>query len=165
VILSTLIQQLAQADDQTILKPVVDIYKDREKEGQISARLTLRESQELLIMLADIYPQTTICIDALDEVDNGVRIRLLKALKEVIEKSKKPVKIFATSRNEVDILLQFEMFPRIVLEPDDNVDDINRFIVKRVTSVIDDQELLFGEVSDELKSTICKVLRKRSKGM
>ena len=165
IILNTLIQQLAEANDRSILKPVVDIYEDRKKKGQTSACLTLQEGQDLLIKLTDTYPQTTICLDALNEVDNENRVRLLRSLKEVIGKSKNLVKIFATSRNDDDILFQFEMFPRIDLVPDDNVSDINEFIMRRVESVIDDGYLLLGVVSEELKSEICRVLRNRCKGM
>jgi hypothetical protein len=128
----------------------------------LSARLTLQESQDLLVKLTDIYPQTTICLDALDEVDIEKRVLLLGSLKQVIEKSKNLVKIFATSRNDIDILVQFRMFPRIDLEPDDNVGDINEFIARRVKSVIDGGQLLLGDVSDKLKSEICRVLRTRS---
>ena len=99
-ILNTLIQQLAQTESEgdRLLKPVVDIYLDRERKGQRSSRLSLAESEELLVKLTDIYPQTTICIDALDEVETKTRIHLLKALKNIIEKSKSLVKIFATTR-------------------------------------------------------------------
>ena len=165
MIMNTLIQQLAQADDRTILKPVVDIYKDREQSGQTNAPLTLKESQELLVKLTDIYPRTTICLDALDEVDNEIRIRLLKSLKHVIEKSKNLVKIFATSRNDMDIFLQFQMFPMIDLEPDDNFSDINEFITWRMKNVIGDGELLSGKVSDKLETDIRNALCERSKGM
>jgi len=165
MIMSALIHQLAQADDRKILKPVVDIYKDREQNGQISARLTLEESQELLVKIADIYPRTTICLDALDEVDHEIRIRLLKSLKHVIEKSKNLVKIFATSRNDMDIFLQFKEFPMIDLEPDDNISDINEFITWRMKNVIRDRELLSGKVSDRLETEIRKALCERSKGM
>jgi hypothetical protein len=163
--MNTLIQQLARANDRAILKPVVDIYEDRRQKGQLSARLTLQESQDLLVKLTDIYPQTTMCLDALDEVDIEKRVLLLGSLKQVIEKSKNLVKIFATSRNDIDILVQFRMFPRIDLEPDDNVSDINEFIARRVKSVIDGGQLLLGDVGDKLKSEICRVLRTRSKGM
>ena len=166
-ILNTLIQQLAQTDSEEdkLLKPVVDLYQAREKEGQQSARLRLAESRELLVQLTDIYPQTTICIDALDEVENGIRIDLLKSLKHVVEKSKNVVKIFATTRMDIDILRQFEMFPTIELQPDDNVSDINRFVETKVQSTIDDRLLLGGYVHRELKAEICDVLCKRSKGM
>ncbi|KAI5810371.1 hypothetical protein BZA77DRAFT_172525 [Pyronema omphalodes] len=62
-------------------------------------------------------------------------------------------------------LTEFEIFPRIELQPDDNVSDINQFIAKEVKRVIEDRELLDGKVSDELRSEICRVLCKRSKGM
>jgi len=165
-ILNTLIQQLAQTESKgELLKLVIDIYKAREEKGQKSSRLTLNESQELLVQLTDIYPQTTICIDALDEVENGIRVQLLKSLKHVMETSKNLVKIFATTRMDTDILRQFEMFPRIELQPDDNVSDINQFVETKVQSTIDDGLLLDGDVHRELKLEICNALCTRSKGM
>jgi CRISPR/Cas system-associated protein Cas5 (RAMP superfamily) len=166
-ILSTIIQQLAQShfDKNKLIKPIVDIYRHRKNEGQISSRLSLSESQELLVQLTDIYPRTMICIDALDEVAEDKRKDLLKALNYVIAKSKNLVKIFATTRMNPEIVAQFKIFPRIELQPDDNVSDINQFVETRVKSAIDDSELLSGEVSDELKIEICEVLCKRSKGM
>ena len=166
-ILNTLIQQLAQteSEENKLLKPVFDIYQDREKRGQRSAPLSLGESQELLVQLTDIYPQTTVCIDALDEVETKTRLLLLQALKSIIEKSKNLVKIFATTRMDTDILRQFEMFPRIELQPDDNIGDINRFVEKKLQSAVDGGILLDGEVPDELKVEICDVLCMRSKGM
>ena len=166
-ILNTLIQQLAQteSEDGKLLKPVVDTYLDRERKGQRSSRLSLVESEELLVKLTDIYPQTTICIDALDEVETKTRIHLLKALKNIIEKSKNLVKIFATTRMDPDILRQFKMFPRIELEPDDNMGDITQFVKAKLQSTIDDGLLLEGDVSDELKFEICDALCRRSRGM
>jgi len=70
------------------------------------------------------YPETTICIDALDEVDHKLRFELLEALNHIVERSGTLVKIFATTRMDTDILMQFEKYPRIELEPDDNADDI-----------------------------------------
>lgn len=164
-ILNTLIQQLAQAPSKQLLTPAVEIYNDREDTGQRSSRLSLAESQKLLVQLTDEYSQTTICIDALDEVEHHVRIDLLKSLRHVIERSKNLVKIFATTRMDPDILLQFKGFPRIELQPDDNVGDINQFVEKKVQSVIDDEQLLHGDVPDDLKVQICATLCERSKGM
>ena len=166
-ILNTLIQQLAQTEskEDQLLKPVIDIYLDRERKGQRSSRLSLGESEELLVKLADIYPQTTICIDALDEVETNTRIHLLKALKNIIEKSKTLVKIFVTTRMDPDILRQFEMFPRIELEPDDNIGDINQFVETKLQNTIDDGRLLEGDVPSELKAEIYDVLCRRSRGM
>jgi len=165
-ILRTLVQQLAQTpSEDELLKPVLDVHKERETKGQLSSRLTLKECQDLLVKLMAVYPQTTICIDALDEVDHKLRLELLKTLKHVVEKSKTRVKIFATTRMDTDILMQFEMFPRIELEPDDNADDINRFVEEKIQAMIEGKQLLHGNVSDALKGEICQVLCERSKGM
>jgi len=145
--------------------PVLDVYKDREKVGQLSSKLTLKECQDLLVRLMGVYPQTTICIDALDEVDHKLRFELLEALKNVVERSNSLVKIFATTRMDTDILMQFEMYPRIELEPDDNADDINRFVEEKVKEMIERKRLLHGNVPNALKEEICQVLCERSKGM
>jgi len=165
-ILRTLIQQLAQTpSEDDLLTPVLDVYKDREKKGQLSARLTLKECQDLLVQLIAVYPQTTICIDALDEVDHKVRLQLLEALKYVVERSTTLVKIFATTRMDTDILMQFERCPRIELGSDDNVDDINRFVKEKVQGMIEQKQLLHGNVPNPLRDEICQVLCQRSKGM
>ncbi|KAI5818540.1 hypothetical protein BZA77DRAFT_16936 [Pyronema omphalodes] len=166
-ILHAIIQQLAQSDcdDNKLPKLVVDLYRDRKSKGQASSRLSFSESQKLLVKLTDIYPQTIICIDALDEVADDQRITLLTALNDVPAESKSLVKIFATTRMNPEIVAQFKIFPRIELQPDDNVSDINQFVKKRVQGAINRSELLSGEVSDELKMEICQVLCERSKGM
>lgn len=165
----TLVQQLALARSENIelLKPAIAIYEDREKKGQRSSQLSLTESQQLLIDLINMYSQQTIiiCIDALDEVDSAIRIQLLSSLKHVMEGSKNPVKIFATTRMDFDILRQFEMFPRIELHPDDNIDDISRFVKTEVRNNIGKRLLLDGVVDGGLKDDICNVLCHRSKGM
>jgi hypothetical protein len=166
-ILQTLVQQLSQtefAGDQ-LLKPVIDIYRKRQEDGQLSSQLSLVESQNLLVQLTDVYPRTTICIDALDEVENKKRVELLMSLKYVINNSKNLVKIFATTRMDPEILLQFYIFPKIELQPDDNVDDINQFINTKIESVIKDGLLLHGVVPPKLKFEICDILCERSKGM
>ena len=165
-ILRTLIQQLAQTPSKDeLLTPVLDVYNDREIHGQLSSRLTLKECQDLLVQLLAIYPQTTICIDALDEVDHKLRFGLMESLKRVVERSGALVKVFATTRMDPDILLQFVMFPRIELEPDDNVNDINRFVEEKVQGAIVRKQLLHGNVPNALKGEICQVLCARSKGM
>jgi len=75
------------------------------------------------------------------------------------------VKIFATTRMDTDIRLQFEMFPRIELQPDDNIGDIIRFVDVEVQSAIDEKQLLHGVVPSDLKDEICNLIRERSKGM
>jgi len=127
-ILRTLIQQLAQtASEDEFITPVLDIYTG----------LTLKERQDLLVQPTAVYPQMTICIDALGEVDHKLQLESLEVLAHVAERSNTLATIFATTRMDTDILVQFEMFPRTELEPDGNVDDINRFVKEKVQSTIE----------------------------
>ena len=144
---------------------MIEVYKDRLQKGQKSSPLTLKESRDILVQLTDIYPQTTICIDALDEIDHTIRIRLLEALNYVMDHCQSLVKVFATTRMDPDIVLQFEIFPRIELQPEDNFDDIKLFVDTSVQNAIDGKLLLYGTVPHDLKEEICKALCKRSKGM
>jgi hypothetical protein len=165
-ILNALVQQLAQTPEENKLpKPVVDIYEARQKQGQKTSRLSLTESQELLVQLIDIYHRTTICVDALDEVEPTNRLKLLNALKYIVKKSKSVVKFFTTARMDTDIRMHLETFPRVELQPDDNVTDINRFIESSIQRALDEFRLLHGDVPSDLKVEICDVLRSRSKGM
>jgi hypothetical protein len=143
----------------------MEVFKDRLQKGQKASPLTLKESLDILVQLTDVYSKTTLCIDALDEIDHTIRIRLLEALNYVMENSKSLVKIFATTRMDPDIVLQFEIFPRIELQSDDNFEDIKRFVDTSVQKAIDGKLLLNGAVPADLKDNICNVLRERSKGM
>jgi hypothetical protein len=166
-ILNVLIHQLAQTGPpkHKLLKLVVNASDDRLSEGQLSAPMSLAESGRLLIQLKDGYPRTTICMDALDEVEHTTRIDLLRCLNRVIKDPQNLVKIFATTRMDPDILFQFNIFPRIELQPDDNFHDINRFIQIKLDSAIMDGVLLHGDVSPELKVEILEDLCNRSKGV
>jgi len=137
-ILSAIVQQLAQTPEENkLLRPVVNIYEGRQKKGQKSSRLSLTESQELLLQLTDLYPRTKICIDALDEVDPKIQLELLNALKYFVKRSTGVVKFLTTARMDTDILIHLETFPRVELQPDDNVSDINRFIESSIQRAID----------------------------
>ena len=164
-ILCTLIQQLVQTDsEEGLLTRVVNIYQDREKRSQRKAWLSLQECQGLLIHIVEMYPQTIICIDAMDEVHSDTRIVLLNCLKDVIETAKTVVKIFVTTRMDMDILIHLRIFPRIDLQPDDNVGDINEFVRTKIKSAVGNGLLLHGDVSDDLQEEICNVLCQRCKG-
>ena len=113
-ILSVLIHQLVrtESDEVTLLRPIVDAYNLRKTEGEGCTRLSLPECQDPR-QLTDVYEQTKICIDALDEVEPSTGKYLLQVVKVVMEKSKNLVKISATTRTEAGTTRQFEMPPRI----------------------------------------------------
>jgi hypothetical protein len=69
-IMQSLVRQLSvQLPGHGVPKPVTDEYEEREKSAFSSRHLRFEECQKLIVSLLNIYPQTTIVIDALDEID------------------------------------------------------------------------------------------------
>jgi len=153
-ILSVLIHQLVrtESDEVTLLSLIVDAYNLRKTEGEGCTRLSLPECQDPR-QLTDVYEQTKICIDALDEVEPSTGKYLLQVVKVVMEKSKNLVKISATTRTEAGTTRQFEMPPRIDPLPHGNASNIERFI-ERAQAGIGDRGLLDGAVSGSRKAEI-----------
>jgi hypothetical protein len=120
-IMQSLIRQLSvQLPGHGVPKPVSDVYEKREENAFSSRDLSFHECQKLIITLLDIYPQTTIAIDALHEIDRKSRNPFLKALSTVTQQSKSLVKIFVSSRDDDDIVLELEAVANLYIDAADN---------------------------------------------
>ena len=165
-ILGSLVRQLAcSPSDAPILEPVRDLYKDREQNGFAAGPLTLEESTALTIELSEGRPLTAIIIDALDECDLSSRGDLLEALSRIIHDSRGLVKILVSSRADADIVSHFSECLNLRIEASQNQDDIEYYIDFQVEDLVKRKNLLYGNVSKELKQTIQTVLREQAQGM
>ena len=80
-ILASLARQLSSAKPgNPLLQPSIDMYDEEEAEGFVSGPPRLDQSLKLIMQLIELYPQTTIILDALDECDPATRLDLLRAL-------------------------------------------------------------------------------------
>lgn len=165
VIMRTIVKQLSYLRDGPLQDPVLKIYEAREKDGFSSGLLRFEESLDLINSLVNIYPQTTIIIDALDECDADKRARFLRALTKIMDSSIKPVKIFVSSRDDGDIVLRLENSPNLYIEASDNIGDIECFVHSEVTSCIKEKTLLRGQVTDDLRESMIHSLIDGSHGM
>ncbi|KAF8542431.1 hypothetical protein BDD12DRAFT_876476 [Trichophaea hybrida] len=127
-ILRSLLKQLSQLRDGPLLQPVVKEYKSEEIEGFPSGSLRLPRCLALIIECVNYYSQMSIMIDALDECDRERRDALFDALKIIREESKSFVRIFTSSREIADILLQFDKIPNVRIGATDNAGDIELFV-------------------------------------
>ncbi|KAL0631453.1 hypothetical protein Q9L58_009685 [Maublancomyces gigas] len=143
-------------------KPVVAKYDERLKSGHAAGPLAFQESNLLLISLLDIFPRTTIIIDALDESDPMERGRLLEALTAIMHSSTSVVKIFSSSRDDIDIKLKLEKVPNLYIEAQDNGEDIKRFIDREMKST---KNRRLCSLPDELKKDIISTLTKKGNEM
>lgn len=166
-IMAALLKQLSRLRPELPLKgPIVAEYKKIVlRDGSLSGPLGLTRCTELILQLLELYPQTTIVIDALDECDEEKREYLLFALKKLIKESRGVVKIFVSSRDDRDIVQQLEDVPNLYITADDSRGDIEIFVQDEVSKCIKDRKLLKGKVDNELKYHICRVLADGAHGM
>ena len=166
IIMAAIVKQLTIPFLPSLPEQVVKSYDKRVKDGYASGCLELPECQDLIVSLLGVYPKATIIIDALDEVLPDKRGRLITALKSIID-STPNVKIFVSSRNDVDIRLQLEQLPYHYIEATDNQGDIERFVHREIEQSIERKELLFGRLNldDDLAKEMIRTLATKANGM
>lgn len=144
-------------------KPVVEAYIERTKRGLAGGYLAFQECVDLVILLLDLYPQTTIIIDGLDESDPIERWRLLDALTAIMHATTNSVKIFISSRDDPDIRLKLERVPNLYIDAQDNREDIERFIQREVKLTVGSRRL--WRLPEALRSRIVSVILEKANGM
>jgi hypothetical protein len=165
-ILRSIVRQLScPSPGCPIMKPVTAKYNQREEDSFELTKLALEECLELIIQLTELYPSTTIVLDALDECSPNTRHELLQALDDIIQKSAGLVKVFVSSRDDQDIVRKLKDSPNLYICSSDNAEDIRRFVHQEVWRSIKSGRLLHGFVSDDLAQTVIHTLVDGAQGM
>jgi hypothetical protein len=161
-ILRSFVRQLSISRDQNALQPLIEAeYEQRRQKGFPSGKFTFEECAKLVLEYVNIYPQTTLVLDALDECDPGTRKHLIKFFDSLLIESCKPVKIFISSRPDRDIKFRFQGGPNVEIQATDNHQDIAKF----VESKIEENSTSFNAFSPTLRDDIVQTLLSKSKGM
>lgn len=137
---------------------------EADKDGFEISRLDISETTNEIVEIASQMP-VTMLIDALDECRASQRHELLSALDVLLERSAHLVKVFVSSRDDVDIVLRLQKHPNIYINIDDNKNDIHRFIQFEIRKALSDRRLLKGAVSSELTKLITEKLAMKARGM
>ena len=137
---------------------------DANEDGFEISRLDILETRDQVIEIASQMP-VTIIIDALDECRSSQRHELLGALDVILERSAHLVKVFVSSRDDVDIVLRLQEHPNIYISIGDNTGDIQRFIQSQIHKAQSDRRLLKGTIPPELTELITKSLTEKAGGM
>jgi ankyrin repeat domain-containing protein 50 len=116
--------------------------------------------KQQLLESVNLYSNTTIVLDALDECEKSSRYRLIEAFDFVISQSKRPVRVFISSRPDRDIRRQFQTKRNIEILAKDNSEDIKKFVQKEI---VKHEE--WHDLSQSLKDEIVKKLFDQSQGM
>jgi hypothetical protein len=166
-ILASLARQLSSVEPGSpLLPPSVNLYKKEQAEGFASGQLQVDDSRQLITQLINLYPQTTIIIDAMDECDPDTRYELLEALEAFLQDSSSLVKIFVSSRNDQDIVLSLSSYPNLEIASYRNSDDIARFVNAEVARLTKARKLLRHSASQaEMKTLIIDKVTEGADGM
>ena len=134
------------------------------EDGSEVSRLDILETRDQVIEIASQMP-VTILIDALDECHSSQRHELLGALDVILDRSAHLVKVFVSSRDDIDIVLRLQEHPNIYISVGDNTGDIEKFIQVEIQKAQSDRRLLKGTISPELTELITENLTEKAGGM
>lgn len=133
------------------------LYKEVREEG---SDLRFKACKQQLLESLNLYPKTTLVLDALDECDSDSRDQLMEVIDFLLSESKRPLKLFISSRPNEDIRVQFLTRPNIEIQAKDNGDDVKKFINERIA-----KSKILESMSASLREDIIKTLFNRSQGM
>ena len=168
-VLQAIIRQLSLYQPGGLPNQIFNRYRGDQENGfpaGISGALQWEECRVLLLSLLNMYPQTTIIIDALDELDLDYepkhRHLLLELLNDVVLECESLVKIFVASRDDQDIVMELKRVPNLFIKATDNLKDIERYIIREFKT---DKRFSRHPWSPELKNIVYAELCKTANGM
>ncbi|ERF70048.1 hypothetical protein EPUS_03600 [Endocarpon pusillum Z07020] len=168
-VVRALLKQLVHSEGRKqISSSLEDAFLTRQREadedGCDPALLSIDECTPLILNWLRDNP-VTIIIDALDECSPVRRHELLTALDTIVSQAENVVKVFVSSRDDIDIVLRLANSPNISIRANDNAKDIITYTNTEVSRAIQERRLLLGNVSDELRHKIIDALVDGARGM
>jgi hypothetical protein len=125
-----------------------------------ASELSMDICKGLLLEFINLYPKTTLILDALDECDKRKRGVLIEIFDYFLNHASRPVKIFISSRPDGDIKERFKSRANIEIQATDNHDDIATFVESEIT-----KHRRWKKISPELQAEIVETLQEHSQGM
>ena len=166
-ILRCLVKQLScSADRSSLLAPARAIYEKKKKatDSGEPGRLNKNECIGLILNLLEIRP-AFIVLDAVDECDLSTRNSLLQALSKIVSKSRQPVKIAISSRQESDIQRALSDWSNFNLSERDNSNAVSEYVRAELWRAVSDKRLLGGHISELLIARIFTIVVSNAQGM
>ncbi|KFY40622.1 hypothetical protein V495_05331 [Pseudogymnoascus sp. VKM F-4514 (FW-929)] len=121
IVLRSFVRQLSRLanDSDNFQKDIVKECKNAKSKG--SSGLNYNKCKDLIIKSVNIYPKTTLVLDAFDESDSSNK-NLIETLIEIMDKSTRPVKVFVSSRTGREITELFKTTPTITINAKNDID-------------------------------------------
>ncbi|KAF4540742.1 uncharacterized protein LTHEOB_684 [Lasiodiplodia theobromae] len=163
-ILRSILRQLSMPwSTKTLPRSVMDKF-DKER----GSFFDLGDTLDLIIDIIKSRTITFIVLDALDECDANLRFELTDALETILRESQSLVKIFVSSRNDLDLVCWLRDYPNKEILSSDNQVDLAAFVDDEVNRRVDGRPrrlLRARKISDALRDDIKKTLKAQAQGM
>jgi hypothetical protein len=158
-VLRAFIRQLSttSSEKHSIQKRLKEYYSDRRIKA---SQFTTEDCKELLLELVNIYPHTTLIIDALDECEKHKRLELIETLDHILAKASNPIKIFISSRPDGDIKERLKDRANIEIDATKNQDDVSSFVNAEIV-----KHRRWKNMPAKLQARIVETLQEQSQGM
>lgn len=161
IILGTLIKQIVSRAQQ-LPEALTKLYELHKNLGFASKNADVSELEAVLVGAVAGLPSKNVILifDALDELEINIRKELYPILKRLREETDVTFKVIVTSRLLTDIKTQLSKGGLIIdIKADDTTSDIRAYIEAEIERVIEEEELLQGDVPtdllQEIKDTLC----------
>jgi Cdc6-like AAA superfamily ATPase len=157
--LRAFVRQLSTINHQShsIQKCIKDYYNECRLKA---SEPTMGDCKEILLELVNIYPRTTLVVDALDECEKHKRLELIETIDHLLAEASNPVKIFISSRPDGDIKERSKDRANIEINATDNHDDISKFVNSEIV-----KHRKWTTMPVKLKTQIVETLQQQSQGM
>jgi hypothetical protein len=109
--------------------------------------------KQQLLESVNLYPKTTLVLDALDECEPHLRSRLIEMIELILSKSNRPLKVFISSRPDSDIRESFLSRPSVEIQAMENRGDIEKFVNQEIV-----KHGRWNKMSPSLREDIVKTL-------
>lgn len=130
-----------------------------EKAKQEGRGLSFTDCKELILESMNLYSKTTIILDALDESDISY-YNLAEIFIDMMDKARKPVKIFISSRPDREFLEAFKDQDTIKIDSSNQQGDIEKYLDEALYST-----KFFGKRRLEIQDLIKETFSTRNGGM
>jgi len=159
--LKAFVRQLSTISNENENGSIQKRLKEFYNESRLKAsQLTMNDCKQLLLEFINIYPRTTLILDALDECEKQSRLELIEVFDYLLSEAKNPLKIFISSRPDGDIKERLKERANIEIKATDNYNDISKFVRSRIT-----KHRKWKTMSPHLQDKIIETLHDGSQGM
>ncbi|CZR64609.1 uncharacterized protein PAC_14507 [Phialocephala subalpina] len=157
--LRTFVRQLSTiaSEEELMQKNLKRFYSEQRLKA---SEPTMSDCKNILLELINIYPRTTLVLDALDECEKGKRVELIEVFDYLLAHASNPLKIFISSRPDLDIKRKLRDRTNIEIQANDNHHDITKFVDSEITKHPE-----WHTMDSTLKDQIVTTLQERSQGM